>query len=240
MSGSKMARPAPATPHARREGPGWRFARSLAHAFGTICRNAGRKRAASPRKAAVSRGRSPPRGDPDPVIVTTTGIRARGCDNDGVDGPPGGGRAPGNAPAVPPGTAGYLLGQPPSPCGWSHSREVSGVEAVSREASGFSRSGTADAQPLPRRRHQEICARTHIWPPKFRQVPNFRDHQRPRRRDRTPTRPDAAVPAGAGPQSHRQLVSRGALGRPGTPTRAPWDRDLRLEWHWGRVRRNET
>jgi hypothetical protein len=33
----------------------------------------------------------------NPVIVTTTGIRARGCDNDGVDGPPSGSRAPANA-----------------------------------------------------------------------------------------------------------------------------------------------
>jgi len=40
-------------------------------------------------KAAVTRGGSHPRGDPNPVTVTTTGSGARGCDNDGVDGPPG-------------------------------------------------------------------------------------------------------------------------------------------------------
>ena len=181
MSGSRMARPAPATPRAGREGPGWRFARSLTHAFGTICRNAGRKRAAPPRKATVTRGRSHPRGDPDPVIVTTTGIRARGCDNDGVDGPPGGGRAPGNA--VPPGARAISSGSLRHPAGGRIRGKSPAVGAVSRKASGFSRSGTADAQPLPRRRHPEICDRAEQPDARFRPARSRSTRCRRRRRE---------------------------------------------------------
>ena len=170
MSGSKMARPTPATPRAEREGPGWRFARSVTHAFGSICRNAGHnewRRRAKPPSAGGGR-------DPEPVIVTTTGIRARGCDNDGVDGPPGGGRAPGNAPAVPPGTAGYLLGQPPGPCGWPHSREISGGRGCAPEGARIlsvrHRRRTAVTTPSPSRNMRQSPDPA----PNFRRVPSFR------------------------------------------------------------------